>query len=524
MTNTNLSLSALRQRLRPIETDIKSQRLCLLGTRVEIQEQILEWALCSMGQNILWLHGVAGSGKSTVIASVAEHLRGIYHLGAFLRFTRGASDPSSVISTIAFKLALFDSTIGSLIISETDRDKDIVNASLSTQLEKLLVEPLSSAADAQQGPVVVILDALDECGTPATRRTLIQALLHRLGRLPSNLKFIITSRREQDINRVFNALQSDSLTVHELDYTSQLSRRDVQSFLTQEIRSIVENEDVPQDGSLEKQLLIIGEAAAGLFVFASTVVKLVLDHDSPLEKLAEIASNVRSLSGLDQLYSTVLRNSGISWYDVTSKTRFQRVIGLILSSKVLLNEKTIDAFLDPSIGNCRITLSRLRSVIDYRPGEPIRLFHTSFSDFLLSSGHTEDWFIDISVQESFLAIQCFEIMKAELRFNICGINSSFIRNNEVGDIEDRIESRILPHVSYACRFWSHHLCRVSYKQTLFHELSAFLYNRLLYWLEVLSLLESISIAGLSLAAMTKWIGVSRSLYRESYEPADFVLE
>lgn len=279
-----------------------------------------------------------------------------------------------------------------------------------------------------------------------------------------------------------------------------------------EIRTIVGDEDVPQDGSIEKQLTIIGETAAGLFVYASTFVKLVSEHDSPLEKLAEMASNVRSLNGLEQLYSTVLCNSGISWHDVTSKTRFQRVISLILISKVPLTEGTIDAILGLSVGKCREMLSRLRSVIDYRAGEPIRLFHTSFSDFLMSSSHNEDWFIDLPTHESLLAMRCFAIMKEGLRFNICGLNSSFIYNDEVDDLEGRIESKISPHLSYACRFWAQHLCQVSYGQALMKEFSAFLFSRLLYWLEVLSLLKSNNIVGPMLLATTKWIAVSYLLF------------
>lgn len=233
--DTNI-IAVLRQRLSPNESNAKDQQLCLLGTRVEMQEQIIEWVLSVSSQNILWLHGVAGSGKSTVIASVAEHFRGTYRLGAFLKFKRGASDPSSVISTLAFKLAVFDSTIGPLVLAETDRDRDVTNASLVTQFEKLLVEPLSAAADTQHGPVVIFLDALDECGSSAARRSLMKVLLDGIRRLPLNFKFIITSRREQDIDRAFNALQSDSVTIFELDYTSDLSRRDVQSRNTHHCR------------------------------------------------------------------------------------------------------------------------------------------------------------------------------------------------------------------------------------------------------------------------------------------------
>lgn len=498
--------------------------MCLVGTRVDIQEQIIEWILSASSQKIFWLHGVAGSGKSTISASVAEHFRGIYRLGAYLSFKRGKSDPSFVISTIAFKLALFDSTYGSLILAETERNKDITTASLTTQSEKLLVEPLSAAADAQRGPVVIILDALDECGTLATRKSLLDVLKRVVPRLPSCFRFLITSRRERDIDIAFSS-QSELVYPFELDYTSDISRMDVERYMDAEIRRILENEeDVPEEKELRKYMSFLWDCAAGLFIWASTIVKLISESDSPFEKLVEMASNPSSIRSLNQLYATVLRHSGISWHDHTSKTRFSRIVGLILLIKMPLTESTIDAILSPSIGKCRVTLSRLRSVIDYRPGEPIRLFHASFADYLMSSVHTEDWFVDIPAQESFLATRCFEIMEDELRFNICDLKSSFIHNNVVDGIEGRIESGISPHLSYACRFWSHHLCQVPYGQALIQELSAFLYSRLLYWLEVLSLVKKVGIAGPALLATIKWIGVSISYFKSLGRPADLMIE
>lgn len=105
-------------------------------------------------------------------------------------------------------------------------------------------------------------------------------------------------------------------------------------------------------------------------------------------------------------------------------------------------------------------------------------------------------------------------MKAELRFNICDLTSSFILNNDNDGLEDRIGAHILPHISYACIFWAQHLCNVPYVPGLIRDLSNFLYSHLLYWLEVLSLLKKVNTAGHALFTVMKWIGVSRSLSRE----------
>ena len=46
---------------------------CLPGTRVDVLNFITAWAANPTGgQNVLWLHGVAGSGKSTLSTTVAS--------------------------------------------------------------------------------------------------------------------------------------------------------------------------------------------------------------------------------------------------------------------------------------------------------------------------------------------------------------------------------------------------------------------------------------------------------------------
>ncbi|EJD04719.1 uncharacterized protein FOMMEDRAFT_68526, partial [Fomitiporia mediterranea MF3/22] len=64
---------------------------CLPGTRTEIMRQVVEWVLSDSDKNVFWLHGVAGSGKSTVSTTIAEYFRGISRLGAHLFFERGKS-------------------------------------------------------------------------------------------------------------------------------------------------------------------------------------------------------------------------------------------------------------------------------------------------------------------------------------------------------------------------------------------------------------------------------------------------
>ncbi|KAL5514113.1 hypothetical protein ACEPAG_2874 [Sanghuangporus baumii] len=210
----------LRQRLNPSHMDAFDRPLCLPGSHPEVMQRILEWATSDTMQNIFWLHGVAGCGKSTISTTIADHLRDIALLGAFLFFERGKSKPSSVIRTIAYKLSLFDSSIGSSILAQIEHDNDIASATALRQFNKLLLKPLCAIQEARSSmnPIVVVIDALDECGTPETRRSLMELLRREFPKLPNAFRFLITSRREPDIYETFSSQQE---TIYAMELTRE---------------------------------------------------------------------------------------------------------------------------------------------------------------------------------------------------------------------------------------------------------------------------------------------------------------
>jgi hypothetical protein len=86
-------------------------------------------------------------------------------------------------------------------------------------------------------------------------------------------------------------------------------------------------------------------------------------------------------------------------------------------------------------------------------------------------------------------------MKVGLKFNICGLETSHLRNDEVQDLPSHIEKSVPPRLSYACRFAWQHLQDQSPEGSSGIELSKgiedFLHVRLLYQLEVMSLTKEI---------------------------------
>jgi hypothetical protein len=104
-------------------------------------------------------------------------------------------------------------------------------------------------------------------------------------------------------------------------------------------------------------------------------------------------------------------------------------------------------------------------------------------------------------------------MDEGLKFNICDLETSYLRNDDVEDLSSRVEKSIPDHLSYSCCFWVEHVCNSTMHATedhgdLFQEIQNFLHIRLLYWFEALSLIKKVSIASTALATTARWITVS----------------
>jgi hypothetical protein len=145
----------------------------------------------------------------------------------------------------------------------------------------------------------------------------------------------------------------------------------------------------------------------------------------------------------------------------------------------------------------------------------LRIGHLSFSEFLCDPQRCPALFlINKPRQSQKLAMACFRVMKEGLKFNICNLESSHLLNNEVTDLSRRTEKNISTTLLYSCRFWVAHLrdtaeIDLDCRGILIKEVEDFLYSRLLFWLEVLSLKEETVVANIALWTLASWIQVSK---------------
>ncbi|OJA13993.1 hypothetical protein AZE42_04602, partial [Rhizopogon vesiculosus] len=136
---------------------------------------------------------------------------------------------------------------------------------------------------------------------------------------------------------------------------------------------------------------------------------------------------------------------------------------------------------------------------------PIRPLHISFYDFLTDKSRSDKFFIDVSGVENDLAFASLRVMEHELRFNICSLESSYLPNSAVHDLDKRVKDSISTELSYSCRFWGTHVGAASFEQSLVTEIAAFFDDeRLLFWIEALGLLRSFGSAARSLICISDW--------------------
>jgi len=81
---------------------------------------------------------------------------------------------------------------------------------------------------------------------------------------------------------------------------------------------------------------------------------------------------------------------------------------------------------------------------------PVRVLHASFYDFLADSVWSMEFAIKMEDVHCQLAWACIQVMQSGLCFNTCQLETSYLPNSEVTDLDWRVHECIPAHLSYAC--------------------------------------------------------------------------
>ncbi|KAG6327627.1 hypothetical protein ID866_11462, partial [Astraeus odoratus] len=136
----------------------------------------------------------------------------------------------------------------------------------------------------------------------------------------------------------------------------------------------------------------------------------------------------------------------------------------------------------------------------------VRPLHASFYEFLTDASRSGSYYVAGVDMHRNLAHASLQILQRDLCFNICNLESSYLCNCEVTDMEKRIKTNILLHLSYSCQSWMKHLECTPFGTDLALQVKSILGSeRILFWLEVLSLLDALGSVAAGLASTARWL-------------------
>jgi hypothetical protein len=455
----------------------------------------MEWSVNRQGEQILWLNGRAGTGKSTVAMTVCRQLSNEGRLGANFFFSRQQNQGHSrnFFTTLARHLANLSPEFRELVSNAIADHHDFVQKAFKEQWQWLLLEPLKRC-QSSWAPIVIVVDALDECDSESAAQDALALLTEYedAGKLP--LRILVTSRPEvPGLNYCMSIRRVD---IHE----TQDTEKDISLFLEHEISEIRKRHGAAADWPGKTKIELLAQKAGNLFIYAATACRFINVSIFYDENLTEILKkDTAGLGELRNIYTKILETAAFLGIPETKKRESQTKLNDIIAAAVALfnplSVSGLSKFLPYPETKLKAYLSKLGSVIAVSDGDSeVRIFHLSFRDFFLDVEREDKrfWASEPEVHRNLLD-RCLKIMDEALKMDICNVRQlDYLPNNN--------DQKCLPeHVQYACRYWVRHFERSSDLQheTVLH----FLEKHLLHWLEALSLLGQVSEGVLMITAL-----------------------
>jgi len=491
---------------------------CLRGTRKDVLWEIERWLMGEQDQRVFWLNGLAGTGKSTIAQTFAETAFADGKLGASFFCSRDFANRSNlqmIFPTLAFQLAYQYPHFREELLQVLKAIPDVGQESLCSQMEKLIVGPLK----ATRIPTLIIIDALDECKDEEPASAILSMLSRYMDQIP-DVKFFITGRPEPRIRSGFRLQLLRPITevfrLHNVERSSVDG--DIRLFFRTRLADIAKarsdcnfSEDWPSSSDIN----VLCEKAAGLFIYASTVVKFVTSKiRTPMEQLDRIISLPESTAHegrIDLLYTQVLEQAvdDVDADDKEIQSRFKTVVGAVLLVFNPLSARALSDLLRvPSISTTIHSLHSLLLVPD-NTEDPIHPLHKSFPDFITNPKRCQDnqFFVEPAVHHAQIFLSCLNLMKERLRKNICNLEDYAVLS-EVKDLSTRKKVHIGYALEYACCFWTKHLLEIPGSSSCVVEVQStidkFFTTNLLDWIELLALTGNLGFGVYAMNDIDQW--------------------
>ncbi|CEL08535.1 hypothetical protein ASPCAL11684 [Aspergillus calidoustus] len=380
---------------------------CHPDTRAELLRDIYDWVYDANGKSVFYLQGMAGTGKSTISRTVAQHLveRADRPLVATFFFKRGEEDrvdASRVITTLTSQLISREPVLAASVKRAIDANHAITNRPMGEQFEQLILRPLEGLKPGKSRTVVIIIDALDECRSEDDIRQLIYQIFRGANMKSDTIRWraFLTGRPEPPVRLGIGAIRRD-IEQRKLELVPEADiHHDLTAFFKTRFAKIRADfntlchadSQLPQSWPGHEATQQLVNMAIPLFIFAATVCRFIEDRawSDPRAQLEKILQHATAFSEMDNLEATYLQI--LSQLAVPSEAaqqtledEFRKVVGTIAVLAEPLSANSLSRVLGlpkSSIDGRLMSLHSVLSVPD-SPDVPIKMLHLSFRDFLV---------------------------------------------------------------------------------------------------------------------------------------------
>jgi hypothetical protein len=491
---------------------------CLPGTRESVIAEICDWANQDGDDTprIFFLNDVAGTGKSAIAHEVAQRFDTLRRLGSSYFFDRSHQaerSPNNVFSTIARDLADLDPERKASLLKVVGEQRALRTTSVpSVQFKSFILGPAQGLTTV--GPTVIVIDALDESGDQKSRRSLLSVLGNEAAELPSNLRLLVTSRTEEDILDALLGKKHVLLkSIKEIDPNS--ADNDIFIFVQDQLGHILALEHKWPNKDWCRLLV---EKSEGHFQWASTACRFVKGDGKygrdPVMQLERLLVG-NHLIGLRDIYLAILKQAfgdNDLMDDNGFKHHFHLVMGCMLAARESLSMFALQklCYGDKRGVNVQNIVRPMGALLSLptQESDPIPPLHRSFCDFLTDHSQSGPYYINTSSHHVDLVLSSLDVMNNELCFNICHLETSHLCNDNVIDLATRTKKYISSQLSYSCCFWAYHVCATTFTPNIGAKVKKFFETKLLYWLEVLSLIKKVPNALAALSSIIAWSQVN----------------
>ena len=377
---------------------------CHPGTRLDILEAIERWITNTTKPGVFWLHGPAGAGKSAIAQTICESSAERNQLLASFFFMRGSSDRGTIrnsIPTLALQVSTSRTDLRQHIGNAMDADLTIIHRSTSTQLLKLIIDPLRSSTPSQSVPFLLVIDGLDECEGKEHQLQILSHISELTTKYHLPVRCLIVSRPEPHIKHFFNVSTGQNTSAGFSIYGHYAEYGDVYKFLRSQFNEISTserhastlahiNKPWPSDDVVRR----LAKKSDGYFIYASTLLKYIDDEYSPCTKrlqevLQAAGSNPIAFAELDKLYTQILSTCP----NVQLLSRALGCLIILPKYKLPQSTQTMERVLDLWPGEGMTIFRGLHAVLDFKHGT-VRPIHASLSDFLFDERRSKKFYID----------------------------------------------------------------------------------------------------------------------------------